>query len=313
MLTCISGTTLPTRLIAKKSLPYSQFLRVKRICSFERDFCKHSEELIQFFLNRGYPMDLLQNALLKAKSKDRQALLKPPTSVPNTDKHLNNNLFAITTYQPGSTLLKQTIISNWDFLSRHKTTRDMHGMPITFGLRRPPNLRDVLVNARLTPIDVETDGQQTAKITPRCQKRDCQYCAKLNKRGTITDHYSKRTYRTRYNVTCMSQNLIYCICCTRCNKFYVGQTKRQFRKRMYEHYRDIKTSNPQKTLGCHFSTENSHQGTTDIELFILEFSSKSPTDKFRKHRETLERKWQFRLHTNFPLGLNTDDDLPGSY
>jgi hypothetical protein len=40
----------------KDSIPYSQFLRLTRICSEERDFDRHVINLSSHFLRRGYPL-----------------------------------------------------------------------------------------------------------------------------------------------------------------------------------------------------------------------------------------------------------------
>ena len=39
----------------KKSIVYSQTLRLRRICSFETDFLKRKNEMKSWFLKRGYP------------------------------------------------------------------------------------------------------------------------------------------------------------------------------------------------------------------------------------------------------------------
>ena len=43
----------------KKSVVYSQTLRFGRICSFETDFAKRKNEMKSWFLNSGYPENLL--------------------------------------------------------------------------------------------------------------------------------------------------------------------------------------------------------------------------------------------------------------
>ena len=57
----------------KKRLPYSQFLRVKRICTRNKDFIKHSLKLVGQFKRRGYPDDLINGCthlgLLTKQSK----------------------------------------------------------------------------------------------------------------------------------------------------------------------------------------------------------------------------------------------------
>ena len=46
-------SSLPTHV--KNSIPFSHFLRLRRLCSDEFEFSSKSEEILQFFKNRGYP------------------------------------------------------------------------------------------------------------------------------------------------------------------------------------------------------------------------------------------------------------------
>ena len=47
----------------KDNIPYCQYLRIRRICSELSDFDQHMKEMTKHFLNRGYPIDLLLQAL----------------------------------------------------------------------------------------------------------------------------------------------------------------------------------------------------------------------------------------------------------
>ena len=44
----------------KNSIPYSQFLRLRRLCSDDSDFSSKSEEMCQFFEKRGYPASVVK-------------------------------------------------------------------------------------------------------------------------------------------------------------------------------------------------------------------------------------------------------------
>ena len=46
----------------KNSIPYSQFLRLRRLCSDDSDFSNKSKEMCQFFEKRGYPASVIQAA-----------------------------------------------------------------------------------------------------------------------------------------------------------------------------------------------------------------------------------------------------------
>ena len=51
----------------KRSIVYSQALRVSRICSFEEDFKRHRNQMKLWFLNRGYPKRLIDTEVEKVK------------------------------------------------------------------------------------------------------------------------------------------------------------------------------------------------------------------------------------------------------
>ncbi len=56
----------------KNSVRYSQFLRLKRICSDENDFHTKSKEMSSFFLHREYPPAVVERALQRVNSISRE-------------------------------------------------------------------------------------------------------------------------------------------------------------------------------------------------------------------------------------------------
>ena len=62
----------------KQSIPYSQFLRLRRLCSDDKDFVIKYLEMRTFFVERGYQTHLLDSAIQKAFSNSRRDTLKPP-------------------------------------------------------------------------------------------------------------------------------------------------------------------------------------------------------------------------------------------
>ena len=61
----------------KKAIPYSQFLRIRRICTRTEDFDMHAKKMAQKFLNRGYPEKIITDAMTLARQKDRQMKWQP--------------------------------------------------------------------------------------------------------------------------------------------------------------------------------------------------------------------------------------------
>ena len=296
----------------KKAIPYSQFLRVRRICSNTDDFVFHSRNLARYFLKADYPADLIQESFDKAFQKDRHILIHPPLKDRTVDKEFPEEIFLISTYHPAGGFLNDIIRKNWDLLDRSSSTRPILNWKITKGFRRPKNLRDHLVRALcINPMDVQQDRRSNnlkkGKPKKRCSRPNCRYCPKLVKKGSINSPITGRKYNTIRNCDCETNNIIYCISCTRCHKQYVGHTKRTLRERMCEHFRFISQNNNTHSVGRHFNTED-HRGLSDVEIFVLQFGRKDPDSaESLAIRLILELMWIHRLRSTTPMGLNVFD------
>ena len=105
---------------------------------------------------------------------------------------------------------------------------------------------------------------------PKCTNHRCRYCPKLNTDGHIKASVMGKKYRTRHNVSCNSNNLVYCITCTICRKQYVGQTKNSLKQRFQWHFYQIAHDAEKTELSRHF-IGNGHQVMKDVEIHILDF------------------------------------------
>ena len=349
----------------KKSIPYSQFLRIRRICSNIEDFDKHVLEFSQHFIRREYPVELIQQAALKARRLDRASLLLPkPTNKNKEDKHI-----LICTFNPTQNTLPPIIRNNWSFLGKSSNTLSTFNTPMITAYRRPQNLRDVLVRAavprrstqpmqnKATTLEFpttisslkkqskiqdffnkdlpNTTSQSSTSLYTQnpnttihsskscsniktklskntCSNFRCKYCQPLDKSGTIRCHVTGKQFPSKYNVSCKSSNLIYCLSCKTCGQQYVGQTKRRLHQRLLEHFYNINKTkqNQLKTphpVATHFALAN-HKGTQDITVHILDFISYPPqSTKSLNQRLKYEKKWIHLLRCPAPTGLNMMD------
>ena len=64
----------------KDSIPYSQFLRLRRLCSADPDFNSKCDEMFNFFSERGYPDSILSKALNRVQNVNRESALEPSAS-----------------------------------------------------------------------------------------------------------------------------------------------------------------------------------------------------------------------------------------
>ncbi len=179
----------------KLSLPYSQYLRLKRICSRNEDFLKHSQMITFHFLRRGYPKTLLSRTFDKVKNKSREEILNKPMS----KKEKDETVFLITTYIPGFTAMKDLVNKNWGILSRSSTTKRLSEVRLIHGYCRPKNLRDDLVKAKLPNLkDSQPSGKAlNCDTRNKCKTLNCKYCAALDRSGRITSTFTGCSYFAR--------------------------------------------------------------------------------------------------------------------
>ena len=291
----------------KSSLPYSQLLRVRRICKRTEDFDLNAIIIASHFKRRNYPVDLIEEALIRVRRLNREELLHPTHSQPNQGD--TTDLFLISEYNPISTPLRDIVKTTWPLLGRSLASENLHSKRVIFGNRRAPNLRDTLVHAKLpkpVPLNKPTLSKTFAK---KCKARtQCRYCTRLNTTGTITSKTTGRKYTAMKNITCNSNNLIYGICCKTCDKQYVGQTKNSIKERFKCHFTSITAPDLDNPIGRHFHPTNNHRGLNDISIYVLEFiHAPDRTPAGQRIRDETEAKWIHRLVTTAPHGLNSSD------
>ena len=103
-----------------KDIPYSQFLRIRRICSNLEDFELNVLHLAGHFQLRGYPQDLILEAAIQARRLDRDSLLLLKVNETRAD---DNRVFLITTYHPNDQTARNIARQNWDILGQRSLNR----------------------------------------------------------------------------------------------------------------------------------------------------------------------------------------------
>ncbi|CAJ0944661.1 unnamed protein product [Ranitomeya imitator] len=114
----------------KRSIPISQFQRVKRIVP-DKNLCDDRlQKMTTKFLERGYPPTVL------AQSRD------PPPRSPARDQ--GKRIPFVHSYHPFSSILHKAIRRHWHLLSTAHPDIPEFRTPFLPCFRRPPNLRDSL-------------------------------------------------------------------------------------------------------------------------------------------------------------------------
>ena len=183
----------------KNSIPYSQFLRLRRLCSDDSDFSSKSEEMCQFFEKRGYPVSVVKSGHHRAQQFDRQSSLQ------TSQKDKNDRIPLTLTFHPHNHAVKSIILNDFKSPNDPKTGR-IFSQPPLISFKRDKNVGNFLVGSAL-----KTNEQPG---TFKCARSRCKTClfivntSKISGSVKITDRF-----------TCTSAKVIYCITC---NKLYIG-------------------------------------------------------------------------------------------
>ena len=136
--------------------------------------------------------------------------------------------------------------------------------------RRPKNLRDFLVRAKIKPLS--STAPAAPKIS-RCNDGRCKTCDYIASDKTeYTFHNTGEKRFIPHNLSCSSENLIYMINCKRClndssaPSQYIGQTCRSLRERFGEHRRGI-INKLDDSVPNHFNQPN--HSLNDVEVIPL--------------------------------------------
>ena len=151
----------------KASIPTSQFLRLRRICSEDDDFEEAATTMQSFFVARGYPVQLVQEGRRKAASTPRALLLAGR----NTNQTGTNRVPMVTTYHPKNTPVCTILSRNYNILTNDNSTRVIFSQPPLKAYRRAKNLRDLLVHSDFPP-----DQPAEQPGTFPCKRTICRTC-----------------------------------------------------------------------------------------------------------------------------------------
>ena len=128
-----------------------------------------------------------------------------------------------------------------------------------------------------------------------CSRARCYTCSFLNSGTSISKKISN--FVIRYNFTCTSCNIIYCISSIKCCKLYIGETGRRLSDRFAEHLHSVRNNDVDKPFAQHFNAAN--DSISDINVCAI-----SPISGGNDSRKKHEKRLIFKIGTIHPHGLN---------
>ena len=290
----------------KRGGPYGQFLRIRRNCTLDTDYQKHSLFLKEKYLQRGYPENLLEYSRERAQKQNRAELLKPKLPPQDsqgqtqTQTPAPNVVPLILTHHPSNHQVRKIIMDNWGILKYSDLcTKALPEEPL-FATRKNTNLKDLLIRSRMTPV-TQTPGT-VPNPWPNCKIRNCDVCPPIKLNNKAISTVTSKQYTIPTYTQCSTTNVIYLLTCSVCKLQYVGETKNSFRRRFLDHKGYIRRNENQPTA-THIKSHrdpNAHYIPQILEV-IKKDPSLPDTTSFRKKREVF---WIYKLRTLLPRGLN---------
>ena len=305
----------------KKAIPFSQALRLNRICSDDDEFENRCEDLYDWLKERGYKHKLIEDQIKRACDFDRDDLLtrgKPPKK-----PVLSLNI----EYNPAFSKLSNVLKSLNCILQGDEQHRKVFSDTPLVGFSNGKSLKNILVRAVLPKTKTcKSEGSR------KCGKPRCEVCVNI----VTTKEFSSKTTGERFEIQkgpidCDTRNVVYLVTCKVCGIQNVGSTKDKYRER-FNNYKTVQRKVREKVLGetrpvtnrgrprkkdqapskeskklekkyaqekfhQHFCKEG-HKGIPDWEIRLIDtaFSEKSLRSK--------ELFWQYKMKTFDPDGLN---------
>jgi hypothetical protein len=269
-----------------KNIPKGQFIRLRRICSEDRDFDVHASRMTSFFLSRGYNEKHLERARTEVRRLQRKDLLNKTKEPTRGDPHS----IMVCTWHPKLRTLPSVLNKNHTILESDAKLCKIFNERPTIAFRRKKNLANILCRN-----DVK-DHVEEEYPTKACK---CQLCRILN---SETDHITNQknglTLRIQPGGNCKSKGVVYALHCKKCQLLYIGHTKNDMTDRWGKHKHDVKHRPMQNEFATHCHKD--HDLDRDVEAFILAYGIQDDGK-----RERLEDKLICKLQTMGDHGLNS--------
>ena len=268
------------------SLPKSQFMRIRRICTFDGDFDHHSKQFVDFFVKRGYKESQVRKTREEVRGMDREELLapKPPATTERTP--------LVITYHHKFTGIGRVLRRAYQhMLAKHTDSAKVFPEPPLVAYRRTSNIKDKIIRAN------HHQSTTISRSTPSTRPSQSAIERNMNNTGTITNNKGNRQCKVQGGPA-TTVGAIYAGRCTKHDIISVGQTGGPVNVRFNGHRSDVKLRPYRTELDQHFHS-NGCDFDKDLEVTILEQVSGSTA-----LREYKEDKWITRLNTIHPHGLN---------
>ena len=186
----------------KRSVVFSQTLRISRLCSNESDFQPNKEKMRSWFVKREYPEKLIDSEIRKAKFNIRET---------NRKNKSKNRVPFIVTYHPLLNSVYRIISKNLYLLDMNQKVEEVFSSQPMVSFRSARKLSSYLVRAKLYPFE--------RRVGPyKCHCNRCQVCRSITETDMFICNNDRKSYKINHSFNCNNRCLIYLLTCNCCQK-----------------------------------------------------------------------------------------------
>ena len=127
-----------------KRIPFSQAIRVKRICSTVETTKQRLGDLRHHLKKRGYNDKVIESGFSKASEINRNDLLE------YKEKKINKRVPLVLTYHPSLEKIAGIVRHHWKEIEKSETLARLFPEPPVVAFRRPKSIKDTLVRAAVS-------------------------------------------------------------------------------------------------------------------------------------------------------------------
>ncbi|CAF0778789.1 unnamed protein product [Brachionus calyciflorus] len=247
-----------------KNIPLALFTSIRRICTSLIDYLLYSFKISLCLLKRNYDFNLICKISNQIGVLNRSDLLPYKNRSHNK---ISNSIKTCFAFDSNLKFLKNNIRDQ--FLVTKKEFSWLNNYDPFIFYKLFPNL------AMLTVHNSKIYNYPCYFFTDKCQQYNCKICNYIFSLNYVT--VGNKIIPLMSSGNCDTSNIVYIILCIKCNEFYIGETSKTLRTRIYQHLYSIKKFRlflDENVLGYHFRSSK-HNIYTDFRTCIFKkgFSS----------------------------------------
>ena len=266
------------------NIPFSLALRITRICSEIETRDQRLSELKELLLERDYKAGIIDSNINRAKQIPRSEALK------RVEKNVTNSRpVLVITHNPALPSVPKVVQKHWRVMTANPHMKSIFPKPPLVAYKRPPNIGDRLIRAKLPP-PPPTRPKRVKAGMHKCNG-SCSICPYVKVQKQVKAKHSTAVVQLSKHYDCNTKNIVYILECKKCGDQYIGQTGNSLRGRFLDHLGYARREELNKSTGDHFNLPGHKM--SDMQISVLE-QVKEANPYYRECRESFHIE-QFNL------------------